>query len=93
MYYSISYLKTNLTNQIEFQSNSNFSEFDKETSIKKSKIPVIFQTFESEMNIELYTIDENITNEISEKIKNIKFKSIKTEKSEISLKKIFSFSR
>ena len=60
MFYSISYLKTNLTNQIEFQSKSNFSEFDK---IKKSKIPVIFQTFESEMNIELYTIDENITNE------------------------------
>ena len=51
---------------------------------KKSKIPVIFQTFESEMNIELFTIDENITNEISEKIKNIKFKGIKTEKSEIS---------
>ena len=92
LYYSISYLKTNLTNQIEFQSNSNFSEFDKEISIKKSKIPVI-QTFESEMNIELYTIDENITNEISEKIKNIKFKSIKTKKSEISQKKIFSFSR
>ena len=80
MFYSISYLKTNLTNQIEFQSNSNFSEFDKETSIKKSKIQVTFQTFESEMNIELYTIDENITNEISEKIKNIKFKGIKTEK-------------
>ena len=89
MFYSISYLKTNLTYQIEFQSNSNFSEFDKETSIKKSKIPVIFQIFESEMNIELYTIDENITNEISEKIKNIKFKGIK----KISQKKIFSFSR
>ena len=81
MFYAISYLKTNLTNQIEFQSNSNFSEFDEETSIKKSKIPLIFQTFESEMNIELYTIDENITNEISEKIKNIKFKDIETEKS------------
>ena len=45
------------------------------------------------MNIEIYTIDENITNEISEKIKNIKFKGIKTEKLEISQKKIFSFSR
>ena len=89
--YSISYLKTNLTNQIEFQSNSNFSEFDEETSIKKSKIPLIFQTFESEMNIELYTIDENITNEISEKIKNIKFKDIETEKSEISQKKFSPF--
>ena len=63
MFYSISYLKTNLTYQIEFQSNSNFSEFDKETSIRKSKIPVIFQIFESEMNIELYKIDEKITNE------------------------------
>ena len=63
MFYSISYLKTNLTNQIEFQSNSNFSEFDEETSIKKSKIPLIFQTFESEINIKLYTIDEKITNE------------------------------
>ena len=55
--YSISYLKTNLTNQIQFQSNSNFSEFDEKTLIKKSKIPVI-QTFESEMNIELYTIEK-----------------------------------
>ena len=43
------------------------------------------------MNIELYTIDENITNEISEKIKNIKFKDIKTEKSEISQKKFSPF--
>jgi hypothetical protein len=91
LFYAISYLKTNLTNQIEFQSNSNFSEFDEETSIKKSKIPLIFQTFESEMNIELYTIDENITNEISEKIKNIKFKDIETEKSEISQKKFSPF--
>ena len=41
------------------------------------------------MNVELYKIDEKITNEISKKIKNIKFKGIKTEKSEIS--KIFSF--
>ena len=36
LYYSISYLKTNLTNQIEFQSNSNFSEFDKKMKKLKS---------------------------------------------------------
>ena len=45
------------------------------------------------MNIELYTIDENITNEIREKIKNIKFKGIKTVKIGNFTKKIFSFSR
>lgn len=74
---SKNYIKTNTKNQIDFTGNSNFSDFilDETNSVVKPFIQDFNQIYESKMNLESYVIDENITKEITEKIKKITFNS------------------